>query len=232
MATAAPAFTLMELLVTIAIIAILAGLLLPALLAAKVKARQTACASNLRQLGLALTMYAEDHGGWLPETAHGTSQTNRSWVFTLQPYVANVDAIRICPADPKGRERLRHYATSYVLNEYTAVDRRDPFGGLLESYRNLNHLRRPCDTVLAFIGAEALDPSVFQDHTHSRNWHKGWSAVIADIEPNRHRSGHSNTNHTNGAANYLQADAHVASRRAAALKARFDAGENLARPPE
>src|SRR5262245_25063597 len=65
-----PGFTLVELLVVIAVIAILAALLFPAISKSKAKARRTTCMNNVRQINLALRMYTDDFSDLSPKTPH------------------------------------------------------------------------------------------------------------------------------------------------------------------
>jgi prepilin-type N-terminal cleavage/methylation domain-containing protein/prepilin-type processing-associated H-X9-DG protein len=94
-------FTLIELLVVIAIIAILAAILFPVFARAREKARQSSCQSNLKQLGLGLTMYAQDYDERLapryyrynPSVAGGPNWCDH----LIQPYVKNTQ-VNLCPS--------------------------------------------------------------------------------------------------------------------------------------
>ena len=107
---ATQAFTLLELLVVMAVIALLAAWLLPALNRGKASAERTACLNNLRQLGVALRLYADDYGGGLPATpvtdraAHPFNpltgfKANVKNYLGLPGPAAPTDKVFACPAD-------------------------------------------------------------------------------------------------------------------------------------
>ena len=87
-------FTLIELLVVIAIIAILAALITPALSKAKSKADSISCLNNIRQLGVALSLYAGDHEGSYPPRRAATN----AWPILLESYYQDPRILK-CPKD-------------------------------------------------------------------------------------------------------------------------------------
>ena len=225
------AFTLIELMVTMAIVSLLAMGIFTGVRSATCMGRRAACVKNMHQIGVGITAYCMDNGGEFPLTTH-TESAEGSWVNTLQPYLGSIDQLLICPGDPHGEERRSNGVSSYVLNEFIAVAERDPFGRATgPSFTHLPSLEQPAKTITVFIGADNLSPSISSDHTHSRNW-SSWSNVLDDIQPDRHCAGAANAEHTKGTANYLYADGHVATIEAAEFRRLIDSGVNPALPPD
>jgi prepilin-type N-terminal cleavage/methylation domain-containing protein/prepilin-type processing-associated H-X9-DG protein len=132
------AFTLIELLVVIAIIAILAAILFPVFAQARAKARQSACLSNMKQLGTGLMRYAQDWDETLPLNDYNGNglaplagwrdpRAGDSWCSGIYPYVKNLQ-IYLCPESLdypdktqawRSPDRPEDGAVSYMMNYAT-----------------------------------------------------------------------------------------------------------------
>ncbi len=175
----------MELLVVVAIIAILAGLLLPALAGAKARARSLLCLSHLKQLGVGCSLYASDNQDALPQSSH----QGASWVGKLAAY--GLTNVYRCPLDTN---RLR--VTSFAINDFLTPN---PYGARELNFSRLTALPSPSETLHL---AEARYDFDGTDHFHFAEAPGGWvtpQQFALQVDVLRHRR----------AANYLFADAHV-----------------------
>jgi prepilin-type N-terminal cleavage/methylation domain-containing protein len=131
------AFTLVELLVVIGIIALLVSILMPALSKARAQAQRVVCASNIRQLAIAATIYVKDNNGWLPYVCAGNIPIDQpGWLYTRGKLssprkaedvassalykVLRTPKVFRCPADVDGTDdpfpNSVYPLTSYTMN--------------------------------------------------------------------------------------------------------------------
>ncbi len=215
-------FTLIELLVVIAIIGVMVALLLPAVQSARAAARRTQCINHMRQIGLAVHQYCNAHGGRFPQNAH--SGVTKSWIYTLAPYLEDVDLIRICPDDPSGKDRVEHKATSYLLSNYLTSTTAPG------AVRNLNKMKATSKTIIVFEGTETRALTTNSDHCHPTSWFSAANiaanTVQTAIEKEIRLDRHGDVSH------YLYADGHVDSISAEDVQGWINAQFNFAKPPQ
>jgi prepilin-type N-terminal cleavage/methylation domain-containing protein/prepilin-type processing-associated H-X9-DG protein len=192
------AFTLVELLVVISVIAILTGLLLPALGNARLAARSAVCLSNIRQLQIASLMHAEDNQGrliepGLPEGGIGPRE-ELSWVNTLREYADGAIDAR-SPGDESPHWPVaksgqgvpvigtadRYRATSYAINDMvTSLLQIEAEAGDSAStiasrfYNRMQKITHPSLTSQFLLLAE-FGSFAGADHVHPQEWNPSFS---------------------------------------------------------
>ena len=209
------AFTLIELLVVIAIIAILAAILFPVFAQAREKARQTACLSNEKQIGLAMQMYASDNDDGLPAWSEYYGKAFREDEGGASAYAGNATAaagsntgVWQCPSlgargEPKTNPApAGGTAYSYGINFHVAYSN---YGNVVTGvprfyrYPNLIEMDQPAGTVV--VGECSRDGRLYPPYDFNywtAKTNNALSTYIREI-PDRH----------NGGSNYVFADGHA-----------------------
>lgn len=172
----ASGFTLVEMLVVLAIIGILAAILFPAFSRVREGANRATCASNLKQLGLGFQLYTRDNGGFYPPiTPWRGSAWCSLWADRIYPYVRSEQVFECptieggefkagCPAEYNDADvnpaliqdgRRVHYHGSYDVNTFSGYRDIDANGGVISFPDKLVHevrYRRPSSTILLLDG--------------------------------------------------------------------------------
>jgi len=168
-------FTLIELLVVIAIIALLASILFPVFGQAREKARQATCASNLKQLSLAFSMYLEDSDeAFPPRYGSGSS----AWPYEISPYVngngvSGPNWIFVCPSTPDrdyvyGHTYRSRY-TNYGMNVYMAV---------ASPTAVMSDMQKPADVILLACSTAFTEPYVYAAYQNAAYHNNGTKCML------------------------------------------------------
>jgi prepilin-type N-terminal cleavage/methylation domain-containing protein/prepilin-type processing-associated H-X9-DG protein len=193
-------FTLIELLVVISVISLLIGISVPALSRARENARRTKCLSNVRQLRIALQLYADSCDGRIPPRDY---EAGAVWIDRLEPYYRDRKLLR-CPTDGSRVDQ------SYLMNGFIDYFVVHSFSGnwdeFFGAYKTggfpairLSSIPKPAETIT--IGEKRADSD---DDSYMDIWPPRYgSDHLTEVAHGKHRLG---GNERSGGSNYAFAD--------------------------